>query len=126
MRIMMQVMRTMMKAHAILTRDTRRAKRVFDQDAQLNKRSRRAAPELAERFPVPSDTRVAGGNSPILMRGMKKSRGSFPGSGWAFYLASSPDALRAASIFAAFAAAAALWASLAGALHDASFAGHSK
>lgn len=38
----------------------------------------------------------------------------------------SSDASRAASIFAAFAAAAALWASLAGALHDTSFAGHSK
>lgn len=64
-----------------------------------------------------------------LDAGREKPRGRTPGSGWAPQSASSPfsaDASRAASILAAFAAAAALWASLAGARHDASFAGHSK
>ena len=63
--------------------------------------------------------RVAGG---LDGRGKEKSRGD-PGI---MAPPHSSDASRAASIFAAFAAAAALWASLAGALHDTSFAGHSK
>lgn len=57
------------------------------------------------------------------MAGGKKNPGEDPGI---MAPPHSSDASRAASIFAAFAAAAALWASLAGALHDTSFAGHSK
>ena len=66
------------------------------------------------------DRRVAGG---LDGRGNEKNPWEDPGIAAPPY---SSDASRAASIFAAFAAAAALWASLAGALRDTSFAGHSK